>query len=191
MSWRGVEGAVAAAKQGHKVIMTPTSHCYFDYYQSENDTEPLAIGGFLPLEKVYHFNLIPEGLTAEESQFVLGAQGNLWTEYMKDEKQVEYMAFPRAIALSEVLWTSEELRNYGDFVKRLEHFQERMDALDINYANHLYEIKGEIQSNENGIFFQLKSESNSNPIFMLQTAASPIYYLINMKMPSQLLKTLI
>ncbi len=173
MSWRGVEGAVAAAKQGHKVIMTPTSHCYFDYYQSENDTEPLAIGGFLPLEKVYHFNLIPEGLTAEESQFVLGAQGNLWTEYMKDEKQVEYMAFPRAIALSEVLWTSEELRNYGDFVKRLEHFQERMDALDINYANHLYEIKGEIQSNENGIFFQLKSESNSNPIFYATDGSEP------------------
>src|SRR5690606_25733100 len=151
MSWRGTEGAVAAAKQGHNVIMTPTSHCYFDYYQSDNDQEPLAIGGFLPLEKVYHFNPIPEGLTIEEGKYVLGAQGNLWTEYIQDEKQVEYMVFPRAIALSEVLWTSEEHRDYGDFVKRLEHFHKRMDALEVNYANHLYEIKGEIQTSENGV----------------------------------------
>lgn len=173
MSWRGVEGAVAAAKQGHKVIMTPTSHCYFDYYQSENDTEPLAIGGFLPLEKVYHFNPIPEGLTAEESQFVMGAQGNLWTEYMKDEKQVEYMAFPRAIALSEVLWTSEEHRNYEDFVKRLEHFQKRIDLLNVNYANHLYEIKSGIHFNENKILMELKPESNSNPIFYTTDGSEP------------------
>jgi hexosaminidase len=165
MSWRGVEGAVSAAKQGHKVIMTPTSHCYFDYYQSENDTEPLAIGGFLPLEKVYHFNPIPDGLSAEDSKFVLGAQGNVWTEYMKDERQVEYMAFPRAIALSEVLWTSEEHKNYRDFVKRLEHFHKRMDVLNVNCANHLYEIKGQIQSTDNNILFHLKSESDSNPIF--------------------------
>jgi hexosaminidase len=173
MSWRGVEGAVAAAKQGHKVIMTPTSHCYFDYYQSNNDTEPLAIGGFLPLEKVYHFNPIPEGLTTEESQFVMGAQGNVWTEYMKDEQQVEYMAFPRAVALSEVLWTSKEHRNYEDFVKRLEHFQKRMDVLNVNYANHLYEIKGEIQFNENGIQMELKPESNLNPIFYTTNGSEP------------------
>ncbi|MDT8346892.1 MAG: family 20 glycosylhydrolase, partial [Flavobacteriaceae bacterium] len=173
MSWRGVEGAVAAAKQGHKVIMTPTSHCYFDYYQSDNDNEPLAIGGFLPLEKVYHFNPIPEGLTAEESQFVLGAQGNLWTEYMKDEKQVEYMAFPRAIALSEVLWTSDEHKNYEEFVKRLEHFQKRMDVLNVNYANHLYEIKSEIKPDESGVLLELKPESNSNPIFYTTDGSEP------------------
>lgn len=173
MSWRGVEGAVAAAKMGHNVIMTPTSHCYFDYYQSNNDTEPLAIGGFLPLEKVYHFNPIPEGLTTEESQFVMGAQGNVWTEYMKDEQQVEYMAFPRAVALSEVLWTSEQHKNYEDFVKRLEHFQKRMDVLDVNYANHLYDINSEIQFNENGIQLELKPESNSNPIFYTTNGSEP------------------
>lgn len=173
MSWRGVEGAVAAAKQGHKVIMTPTSHCYFDYYQSDNDSEPLAIGGFLPLEKVYHFNPIPEGLSAEESQFVLGAQGNLWTEYIKDEKQAEYMAFPRAVALSEVLWTQDEHKNYEDFVKRLQHFQKRMDVLNVNYANHLYEIKSEIKPDESGILLELKPESNSNPIFYTTDGSKP------------------
>jgi hexosaminidase len=173
MSWRGVEGAVAAAKQGHKVIMTPTSHCYFDYYQSDNDNEPLAIGGFLPLEKVYHFNPIPEGLSVEESQFVLGAQGNLWTEYMKDEKQVEYMAFPRAVALSEVLWTSEEHKNYTNFVNRLEHFQKRMDALNVNYANHLFEIKGEIRLTENAIQFELKPETTSQPVYYTTDGSQP------------------
>ena len=108
MSWRGTSGAVQAAKEGHDVILTPGSHCYFDHYQSENENEPLAIGGFLPLEKVYHFNPIPEELTDKEATYVLGAQGNVWTEYMQTEKQVEYMAFPRAIALSEVLWSSPE-----------------------------------------------------------------------------------
>ena len=165
MSWRGVEGAVAAAKQGHNVIMTPTSHCYFDYYQSENDTEPLAIGGFLPLEKVYHFNPIPDGLSAEESKFVLGAQGNVWTEYMQDERQVEYMVFPRAMALSEVLWTSEEHKNYRDFINRLEHLHIRMDALNLNYSNHLYDIKGEIQFVENRVQFIIQPESSSQNIF--------------------------
>ncbi|MEM6265587.1 MAG: beta-N-acetylhexosaminidase, partial [Bacteroidota bacterium] len=99
MSWRGTSGAIAAAKQHHLVVMTPTSHCYFDYYQSENDEEPLAIGGFLPLEKVYGFNPIPEELTKEEAEYVWGAQGNIWTEYMPTERQVEYMAFPRILNL--------------------------------------------------------------------------------------------
>ena len=116
MSWRGTSGAVQAAKEGHDVILTPGSHCYFDHYQSENENEPLAIGGFLPLEKVYHFNPIPEGLTDKEATYVLGAQGNVWTEYMQTEKQVEYMAFPRAVALSEVLWSSPEHKNYSDFI---------------------------------------------------------------------------
>lgn len=173
MSWRGVEGAVAAAKQGHKVIMTPTSHCYFDYYQSDNDREPLAIGGLLPLEKVYHFNPIPDGLTATEAQFVMGAQGNVWTEYMKNEQQVEYMAFPRAVALSEVLWTSERNKNYTDFVNRLEHFHKRMGALDIHFANHLYEIKGELLSDENGSFYQLQSGETSKTIHFTTDDSEP------------------
>ena len=93
MSWRGIEGAVEAAKQKHNVVMTPTSHCYFDYYQSTNSDEPTAIGGFLPLEKVYDFNPIPSELNEDEAKYILGAQGNIWTEYMPTEDQVEYMAF--------------------------------------------------------------------------------------------------
>lgn len=146
MSWRGVEGAVQAAKKHHNVIMTPTSHCYFDYYQSDDESEPIAIGGFLPLEKVYNFNPVPKGLTDEESKYILGAQGNLWTEYIPDSKQVEYMVFPRIIALSEVVWSNSKNKNYEDFVSRLEHFHKRLDALDINYANHLFEVEGNVTS---------------------------------------------
>jgi hexosaminidase len=142
MSWRGTKGAIEAAKAGHDVIMTPTSHSYFDYYQSENDNEPTAIGGFLALEKVYNFNPIPEELTAEEAKHILGPQGNLWTEYMTTSDQVEYMAFPRMLAMSEVAWTQAENKDYSSFIHRVEYFHQRMEALDIIYANHLYEVKG-------------------------------------------------
>jgi hexosaminidase len=142
MSWRGTKGAIEAAKSGHDVIMTPTSHSYFDYYQSENENEPIAIGGFLALEKVYNFNPIPEELTAEEAKHILGPQGNLWTEYMTTSDQVEYMAFPRMLAMSEVAWTQAESKNYSSFINRVEYFHQRMEVLDINYANHLYEVKG-------------------------------------------------
>jgi len=141
MSWRGTDGAVAAAQAGHDVIMTPTSHAYFDYYQSENADEPTAIGGFLPLEKVYGFNPIPKELSTAEAVHVLGPQGNLWTEYVTSEKQVEYMVFPRMIAMSEVAWSAQESRNFADFVSRLEGFHERLDLLDINYADHLFEVE--------------------------------------------------
>lgn len=155
MSWRGTAGAVEAAKKGNKVVMTPNSHCYFDYYQSENDGEPLAIGGFVPLEKVYHFNPVPDGITEEEAQYITGAQGNLWTEYIKDEKHVEYMVFPRMIALSEVVWTNSKTKNYPDFVSRLLHFHKRLDALDVNYANHLFEVSGRLVSENNQPAFAL------------------------------------
>lgn len=165
MSWRGTQGAVEAAKEGHDVILTPTSHCYFDYYQSENENEPLAIGGFLPLEKVYSFDPIPKELTAEESQYVLGAQGNVWTEYMPDAKQVEYMAFPRMIALSEVVWSAPEQRDYKDFVSRLEQYQKRLDQWDVNYANHIYEVKGALKNNEGKLTYELTTTSDSYPIY--------------------------
>src|SRR5690606_7861646 len=147
MSWRGMEGAIEAAKQHHKVILTPTSHSYFDYYQSDSGNEPLAIGGYVPLQKVYHFNPIPDELTEEESKYVLGAQANLWTEYITNEKQVEYMVFPRIVAMSEVVWSPNKSKDYPDFVARLENFHKRLDALDINYANHLHEIDGKKTAN--------------------------------------------
>ena len=165
MSWRGTKGAVQAAKEGHDVILTPGSHCYFDHYQSENENEPLAIGGFLPLEKVYHFNPIPEELTDKEATYVLGAQGNVWTEYMQTEKQVEYMAFPRAVALSEVLWSSPEYKNYQDFIHRLEQYQKRLDQLDVNYANHIYSVEGELTYVNDHLTYELNTTSSSYPIY--------------------------
>ena len=165
MSWRGTNGAVQAAKEKHNVILTPGSHCYFDHYQSDNSSEPLAIGGFLPLEKVYSFNPIPEELTKDEAKYVLGAQGNVWTEYMQTEEKVEYMAFPRAIALSEVVWSSSENKNYTDFVNRLEHFQKRLDVLNVNYANHLYEVKGKFKTTGKNFTYELKSTSKNHEIY--------------------------
>ena len=163
MSWRGINGAVEAAKQHHNVVMTPTSHCYFDYYQSENDSEPLAIGGYLPLAKVYSFNPIPDALSKEESQYVLGAQGNIWTEYMPTQNQVEYMVFPRILAMSEVVWSNSENKDYPEFVNRVEHFNKRLDALGINYANHLYEVEGELISDEN-LSYQLNTLTQGKQI---------------------------
>ncbi|NER12704.1 family 20 glycosylhydrolase [Leptobacterium flavescens] len=157
MSWRGMQGGIEAAKHGNHVVMTPTSHSYFDYYQSENENEPLAIGGFLPLKKVYEFNPIPEELNAEEAKLVLGAQGNIWTEYMPDFDKVTYMAFPRAIALSEVVWSEDTDKDYLEFISRLERFQERMDHLNIKYANHLYEIEGELINEDGNLFYELKT----------------------------------
>lgn len=168
MSWRGTNGAVEAAKSGHHVIMTPTSHCYFDYYQSENEDEPLAIGGFLPLEKVYDFNPIPKELTNEEAKYVLGAQGNVWTEYIPSKKHLEYMAFPRMLALSEVVWSQPENKYYKDFVSRLENFHQRLDALKINYANHLYDIEYETERINDEVYFKLDSNLSEDKIIRLE-----------------------
>ena len=180
MSWRGTNGAVEAAKSGHNVVMTPTSHCYFDYYQSDNDDEPTAIGGYLPLEKVYGFNPIPEELNSDEAKYILGAQGNIWTEYMPTTEQVEYMAFPRILAMSEVIWTNAENKNYEDFVSRVENFHKRLDVLDINYANHLFEINGEMISVNSKSFYKLETLTEGKDIrYTLDgnepTIASEIY----------------
>ena len=149
MSWRGMDGAIEAAKAKHTVIMTPTSHAYFDYYQSTHPNEPIAIGGYLPLEKVYDFNPIPMGLTETEATYILGAQGNLWTEYISETEHIEYMVFPRIMAMSEVLWSTKSNKNYTNFIHRLENFNNRLDVLDINYANHLYEVNSVIKSEVN------------------------------------------
>jgi hexosaminidase len=134
MSWRGTAGGIEAARAGHDVIMAPTSHTYLDYYQSRNTAgEPLAIGGFLPLETVYGFEPIPPELEPAQHARVLGAQGQLWTEYLPGPKQVEYMAFPRLTALAEVVWTTPERRSYTDFLARLDEHQRRLAILDVAY----------------------------------------------------------
>ena len=135
MSWRGTEGGIAAAKAGHDVVMTPTSHTYFDYYQSKDRAkEPHGIGGFLPLETVYSFDPVPKALDGEPAaRHILGGQGQLWTEYIRDPKHLEYMAFPRATALSEVLWSAKQGRDFADFRRRLDVHLVRLNRLDVNY----------------------------------------------------------
>lgn len=136
MSWRGTEGGIKAAEQQHNVIMTPTSHLYLDYYQANRKTEPLAIGGFTPLEEVYHFKIIPDELNSKESKFVKGAQGNVWTEYMHSGNKVEYMAYPRASAISEITWSPKTKRNWTDFWRRLQTQFRRFEVLGVNAAEH-------------------------------------------------------
>jgi hexosaminidase len=134
MSWRGTEGGIEAAHLGHDVIMTPYSHVYFDYYQAQDRSrEPLAIGGYTPLSKVYGFEPVPEGFTQEQTRRVLGAQGNVWTEYMKTSEHVEYMVFPRLLALAEVVWSPRAARDWADFVRRLPAQLHRLEALGVNY----------------------------------------------------------
>jgi len=134
MSWRGTAGGIAAARSGHDVIMTPTSHTYLDYYQSrDRDKEPHGIGGYLPLRQVYSFEPIPDALTATEAKRVLGSQGQLWTEYIRTPEHVEYMAWPRGCALAEVLWSPADARDYPDFRKRLDAHLKRLAAMKVNF----------------------------------------------------------
>jgi hexosaminidase len=134
MSWRGTKGGIDAARAGHDVVMAPTSNTYLDYYQSRNTAgEPLAIGGFLPLEMVYGFEPVPPDLEPEFRAHILGAQAQLWTEYLPGPKQVEYMAFPRLTALAEVLWTAPARKSYGDFLTRLDEHLRRLSILDVAY----------------------------------------------------------
>jgi len=134
MSWRGTAGGLAAARAEHDVVMTPTSHTYFDYYQSRDQTrEPFAIGGFLPLDTVYSYEPLPAELETRFAKHILGAQGQVWTEYMENPKNVEFMAFPRVAALAEVVWTPRERKDFADFMARLDTHGRRLDALDVNY----------------------------------------------------------
>ncbi len=132
MSWRGEKGGIDAAKQNHQVIMTPGSHVYLDHSQTKNDKE-VTIGGFLPLEKVYSYEPIPKELNEEQGKYVLGAQGNVWTEYMQNPAKVEYMIFPRLSALSEVLWSSKENRNWTEFQTKIETMKKRYTIWGANY----------------------------------------------------------
>ncbi len=145
MSWRGIRGGIAAAKSGHDVIMTPTSACYFDFYQSDPETEPTTIGGFTPLSKVYSFEPIPTELTEQESTHILGAQANVWTEYMATTENVEYMVFPRIAAMSEVLWCNKDNRSWDLFCRRMPTQFARYKQLNIQPSNAFYSVS--FQSN--------------------------------------------
>ena len=134
MSWRGTIGGIEASRRGHDVVMTPYSHLYFDYYQSEaQDDEPFAIGGFLPLDTVYSYEPVPDQLRERDKERIIGAQANVWTEYMKTGDQVEYMLLPRMLALSEIVWSPADSRDYESFLQRISWHLARFDALGVNY----------------------------------------------------------
>ncbi|MEJ7736868.1 MAG: family 20 glycosylhydrolase [Chitinophagaceae bacterium] len=140
MSWRGVSGGIAAAKQKHEVVMSPNSHLYFDHYQGRPALEPHAIGGFTTLEKVYSYEPVPAELSKEEAKYIKGAQANLWTEYIPTTQKVEYMIMPRMAALAEVVWTQPQLKDYNNFAYRMNKEYERYEAKGINYSRSAFNV---------------------------------------------------
>ena len=153
MSWRGESGGIQGARTGHDVIMTPNSYLYFDYYQSDDtENEPLAIGGYLPIEKVYSYEPMPSDLTAEEQQRIFGVQANLWTEYIPTFSHVQYMELPRMAALSEVQW-SNAAKDYPGFARRVPQLIHQYEANGWNYARHIFNVNADLQpDNANNTF---------------------------------------
>ena len=142
MSWRGSEGGIEAAKKGHDVIMAPCSHLYFDYYQSEDiASEPECIGGYLPVERVYEFQPLPEELTPEQQKHIIGVQANIWTEYIASFRHVQYMALPRMEALAELQWNNPQERDWDAFVGRCRHMKELYELYGYTYADHIFNPK--------------------------------------------------
>ena len=177
MSWRGTEGGIAAAQQHHEVVMSPGSHCYFDHYQGDPKNEPLAIGGYTPVEKVYSFNPSPAKLTPEEATYILGGQANVWTEYINTPAQVEYMVFPRIMALSEALWGTANPANYADFQNRLLQQLPSLDQKAINYSKAIFEITSSVEPNPNGkgLWATLKSAQDQKGIRYTLDGSQPTW----------------
>jgi hexosaminidase len=175
MSWRGEAGGIEAAKQGHDVIMTPNSHMYIDHYQGKPSMEPLAIGGYLTLERVYSYDPIPAALTAEEAKYVKGVQANLWTEYVESSEKAEYMLMPRLSALSEVAWTASAQKNWDDFKQRMETQYRRFDAHNVNYARSIYNVRQSVVIDQ--------TLSKATVSFATDAHASEIYYTIDGRDP--------
>jgi hexosaminidase len=161
MSWRGIEGGIAAAKEKHFAVMSPGSHCYFDHYQGEPANEPLAFGGYTTLEKVYSYNPIPTELNEAESAYILGAQANLWTEYIDTTSQVEYMLFPRITAIAEVVWGTSNSENYKAFEDRVVHHMKGWKQKNINFSKAIYQVVSDISVQNNQIYYALKSRNSS------------------------------
>ena len=156
MNWRGIDVGKKASAQGNPVVLT--SDCYIDQYQGLPDYEPIANGGFLPLKKLYHYNLEKEKLTAEERKGVLGSQANLWAEHVGSSKHSEYMIFPRLFALSEIVWTADKHKNWDSFVRRVEAFMGRLDVKGVNYARSIYQVVPTVVNEGGNISLKLESE---------------------------------
>ena len=171
MSWRGTQGGIESAKQGHDVVMTPDSHCYLNFYQSEDQTDSIAWGGFLPLKRVYGYEPIPAELNADQAKYIKGVQGNLWTEYIKSSALAEYMLFPRAVALAEVGW-SKQKPGFDHFTNRLIPYLKRLESHGVNYSRHMYDIglKSEYDPRSNTVKVFVDGVSDKKNLYYSVTA---------------------
>ena len=177
MSWRGTEGGIKAAKMGHDVIMSPTSHLYFDYYQARDvENEPLAIGGYIPVERVYEFDPSFEGeLTPEEAAHILGVQANLWTEYIPTSSQLEYMLLPREAALAEVQWCRADNRSWERFLGSLSHLTDIYRARGYNFAKNVFGVSAQTRNNP---------EKGCVEVTLFTQGDAPIYYTLDGSEPT-------
>ena len=175
MSWRGMEGGIQAAQQHHDVIMTPSSHVYFDHYQStDTDLEPLAIGGFSSLERVYSFEPVPDILKEEEKKYIIGAQANLWREYIPTYSHALYMTLPRLAALSEVQWTSKEKKDYQSFLNRCAKLTDHYTLNGYNFAKHLFDVNARLTTDtENGSLLISLSTLGDGDIYYTTDGTTP------------------
>lgn len=189
MSWRGVQGAVHAAKTAHDAIMTPSSHLYFDHYQGNPLSEPLAIGGDTRLEKVYNFQPIPTELSEKDAQHILGAQANVWTEYIPDFRQVQYMVFPRIMALSEVVWGNYNVADYKSFENKvLRHFK-ILNRKNINYSKAILEVVGKSKFSDGQLFYELSTDLDPKNIRYTTDGSEPQYHSQTYQSPLLILKS--
>ncbi|MCM1348664.1 MAG: glycoside hydrolase family 20 protein [Firmicutes bacterium] len=177
MAWRGAEAAAETAKQGHDAILTPTNFCYFDYCQSPNpELEPLGIGGYVPVEKVYSLEPVSSELTPEQAKHIIGAQANLWTEYIPTFSHAQYMELPRLAAMSEVQWTQPDQKDYAYFTKRLPQLIDQYKNLGYNYAKHVFDVQGRLDSDP----------ANHAIIATFSTVDdAPIYYTLDGSVPTE------
>jgi hexosaminidase len=176
MSWRGEEGGIEAARQHHDAIMCPTSYCYFDYYQADPEFEPEAIGGLTTLKKVYSYDPVPAGLSEEQAKYILGGQGNVWTEFIPTPAKAEYMAVPRMTALAEVLWTPKNEKNWSDFRRRLETQFRRFDYMGVNYSKGSWQVDILAEPSKDGKKFTIRFET--------EQTGYPVYYTLDGKEPT-------
>lgn len=175
MSWRGYKGGTDAAVKGHDVIMAPASHVYFDMYQSRNTAGSLAIGGYLPIQQVYRFDPIPDVLNAEQAKHILGAQGNVWTEYITTPERIQEMVFPRMAALAEDLWTPKEKKNFEGFVNRLSFHFKYLYFLKLKYSKALFEILARVSPNgSDALFVELSSSYTKGEIRYTENGSDPL-----------------
>lgn len=176
MSWTGEEGGIEAAKTGHFAVMTPGNYCYFDHFQGDPQNEPLAFGGYTPLEKIYSYHPIPEELTPEQGKFILGVQANLWTEYILDFKHVEYMLLPRLMALSEVGWGTNQPDKYLEFEKKaVQHFA-YLDEINANYSKSIFNPSGKVIRLNNEIAYELYMSKDIKNIRYTTDGSKPNFH---------------